>query len=167
MGAAMATPDWIFAGILLLSTLLGLWRGLVSETVSLVSWVAAFWLAQWFADAAAAWLPFAGMAHVARHAAGFVCVFIATLLVGAVVGWLLSQLLSAVGLGLVNRLLGGMFGLLRGVMVLLVAVTVVGMTPLSTAAAWRDAESVRWTQSTLVWFKPLLPPTVGKYLSSL
>ena len=55
----MPTLDWIFLGVLLTSLLLGAWRGLVYEVLSVVSWLAAFVLAQWFAPDVAQRLPMA------------------------------------------------------------------------------------------------------------
>ena len=94
----MAILDWAFAGILLLSMLVGAWRGLVYEVLSLAGWVAAFVLAQWFAPQLAAHLPMAGADEVVRYAAAFVLVFIGAVFVGSLLTWLVSKLFQAVGL---------------------------------------------------------------------
>lgn len=164
MLAAIAPLDWICAAILLASLLVGAWRGLVVEVMSLLSWVAAFILAQWFAPDAAALLPMGNASEAARYAAGFVLVFVATLFAGALIGFVLSKLLSAVGLGFINRLLGALFGLLRGVVLILAATVVVGMTPWKTSAAWQESLGARWATAALGILKPVLPQEFGKYL---
>jgi membrane protein required for colicin V production len=150
--------------VLLVSLLVGAWRGLVVEVVSLVAWVAAFILAQWFAPDAAALLPMGTASEVVRYAAGFVLVFVATLFAGALVGFLISKLLSAVGLGAINRLLGALFGVLRGVVLILAAAVVIGMTPWKSSSSWQESVGARWATAALGILKPVLPQEFGKYL---
>jgi membrane protein required for colicin V production len=162
--AALAPLDWICVAVLLVSLLVGAWRGLVVEVMSLVSWVAAFILAQWFAPQAAALLPMGGASEPARYAAGFVLVFVATLFAGALIGFVVSKLLSAVGLGAINRLLGALFGVLRGVVLILAATVVVGMTPWKSSPAWQASIGAHWATAALGILKPVLPQEFGKYL---
>ena len=120
--------DWILLAVLGLSLLLGLWRGIVQEVLSLAGWVAAFYVSQMYAPKAAAWLPMEGSSQMLRYAAGFVVVFVAVLVATALVSWIVKKLLSAVGLGLLDRFLGSLFGLMRGVVILLAVTVFVGMT---------------------------------------
>lgn len=162
----MSSVDWIFLAVLAASLLLGLWRGLVYEVLSLLSWAAAFILAQWFAPNVAQMLPMQGAGEVLRYAAGFVIVFVATVFVGGLVAFLMSKLMSAVGLKPMDRALGGLFGLLRGVVLLLAATVVVGMTPLASAAEWNASQGARLCTDLLGLLKPVLPQEFGKYLPS-
>jgi membrane protein required for colicin V production len=156
--------DWILLAALGLSLLLGVWRGVVQEVLSLVGWVAAFYVSQIYAPAAAAKLPMEGSSQMLRYAAGFVTVFVGVLVATALVAWLLKKLLSAVGLGPLDRLLGSLFGLLRGVVVLLAITVVAGMTPLHDTDAWQQSQGARWLESFLHVLKPVLPADFGKYL---
>jgi len=160
----VATLDWVLLGALLLSLLLGAWRGLVVEVLSWVSWVAAFVLAQWWAPAVATQLPMTGASEAIRYAAGFVAVFIAVLLTGSLVAWLAKKLLAAVGLGLVDRLLGALFGVLRGVVIVLAVAVVVHMTPLRSAGMVTESHGLHAAGKVLAAMKPLLPQEFGKYL---
>ena len=162
----MATVDWIFAAVLLGSMLLGLWRGLTYEVLSLLNWLAAFLLAQWLAERVGAMLPLAGLSASLRYAIGFVAVFVGSVFVGGFLALAASRLLSAVGLAPVDRLLGSLFGLLRGVWLLLLATLVVGLTPWHTSPEWREARGVRWAQAGLTVLKPVLPQEFAKYLST-
>jgi membrane protein required for colicin V production len=139
---------------------------LVVEVFSVAGWLAAFVLAQWFAPDAAARLPMSGAAEPVRYAAGFVLVFVATLFASALIGFVASKLLSAVGMGAVNRLLGALFGVLRGVLLILAATVVVGMTPWKSSAEWQASVGTRWAIVTLGILKPVLPQEFGKYLPS-
>lgn len=150
--------------VLGLSTLLGVWRGLVKELLSLVSWMAAFWVAQKYAGLASDWLPMSGSSPMLRFAAGFVVVFVSVLIVTALVAWLIRQLLSAVGLSGFDRLLGAVFGALRALVVLLAITVVVDMTPMRESQAWQQALGAPRLEQCLHVLKPMLPVDFGKYL---
>jgi len=160
----MPVLDWIFLAVLLTSFVVGAWRGLVYEVLSVLSWIAAFVLAQWLAPDAAQWLPMTGAAQPMRYAAGFVLVFVAAIFAGSLVAFLIKKLVSAVGLRPADRLLGAAFGVLRGVVLLLAVTVVVGMTPLHTAAWWEEASGPRVATVVLAGLKPVLPQEFGKYL---
>ena len=161
---AISAVDWILLAVLGLSLLLGMWRGIVQEVLSLAGWVAAFYVSQMYAPMAAAWLPMEGSSQMLRYAAGFVTVFIAVLIATVLVSWVVKKLVSAVGLGPLDRLLGSMFGLLRGMVVLLAVTVVVGMTPMRESDAWQHAQGAQWLQQFLHVLKPVLPADFGKYL---
>lgn len=160
----MPVLDWIFLAVLLASLLLGAWRGLVFEVLSLVSWVVAFVLAQWLAPQAAAWLPMTGATEIIRYAAGFVVVFIATVFAVGLLAWLVKKLIESVGLRPIDRVLGAVFGLLRGVVLLLAATVVMEMTPLRSSVWWQASTGVDVSRAVLGGLKPLLPGEFGKYL---
>lgn len=160
----LSAVDWILLAVLGLSLLLGLWRGIVQEVLSLAGWVVAFYVSQLYAPLAAAWLPMEGSSQMLRYAAGFVVVFIAVLVATVLVSWVVKKLVSAVGLGLLDRLLGSIFGLMRGVVILLAATVIVGMTPMRETEAWKQAQGAQWLQQLLHVLKPVLPADFGKYL---
>ncbi len=160
----MQALDWIFLVVLVFSLVLGAWRGLVFEVLSVLSWIAAFVLAQWFAPAVAQWLPMSGAAQSMRYAAGFVLVFVAAIFLGVLVAFVIKKLVTAVGMRPADRLLGAAFGVVRGVILLLALTVVVGMTPLHTADWWQDATGPRVATVALQGLKPVLPQEFGKYL---
>jgi membrane protein required for colicin V production len=161
---ALSAVDWILLAVLGLSFLLGIWRGIVQEVLSLVGWVAAFYVSQMYAPMAAAWLPMEGSSQMLRYAAGFVVVFVAVLVGTVLVSALIKKLISAVGLGPLDRLLGSLFGLMRGVVILLAVTVFVGMTPMRDTEAWKQAQGTQWLQQFLHVLKPVLPADFGKYL---
>jgi membrane protein required for colicin V production len=161
---ALSAVDWILLAVLGLSFLLGIWRGIVQEVLSLVGWVAAFYVSQMYAPMAAAWLPMEGSSQMLRYAAGFVVVFVAVLVGTVLVSALIKKLISAVGLGPLDRLLGSLFGLMRGVVILLAVTVLVGMTPMRETEGWKQAQGAQWLQQFLHVLKPVLPADFGKYL---
>ena len=160
----LSAVDWILLAALGLSLLLGMWRGIVQEVLSLAGWVAAFYVSQMYAPQAAAWLPMEGSSQMLRYAAGFVVVFIAVLIATVLVSWMVKKLVSAVGLGPLDRLLGSLFGLMRGVVILLAVTVLVGMTPMRETEAWKQAQGAQWLQQFLHVLRPVLPADFGKYL---
>ena len=160
----MAPLDWMVAGVLLVSVLLGLWRGLVYEVLSVLSWIAAFVLAQWFAPAAAEWLPMGGSGQALRYAAGFVLVFIAALFAGGLLAWLIKKLVEAVGLRPIDRALGGLFGMVRGAVIVLALAVVVHLTSWRTSDWWTDSVTGGVATAALRGLKPVVPGKLGAYL---
>lgn len=160
----MDAVDWILLAVLGVSVLLGIWRGLVREVLSLAGWAAGFWIAQAWAPEAAAWLPLQGASEMLRYLAGFISVFLVVLIASVLLGWVISKLVSAVGLGVVDRLLGGVFGGLRGVVLLLTLTVVVSLTPMQSAPWWTDSPVAQSLVHGLQRLKPVLPAHFGKYL---
>ncbi|NBY04771.1 MAG: CvpA family protein [Betaproteobacteria bacterium] len=145
-----------------LSLALGMWRGLTHEVLSLLGWVLAFYLAQTHADQISPWLPIE--AQGLRMASAFVLVMVMALIGVAVVMWMAKALINVVGLGWLDRILGGLFGLLRACLLLLAATAALAMTPLQNADWWRDSHSGPLLSNFLAWVKPLMPIEFGKYL---
>lgn len=160
----MSWLDWVLLAVLLFSALLGMWRGLVYEVLSVAGWVAAFVLAQAFAADVGAWLPMGDAAPPLPLAAGFVVVFLATAFGAGLLAWLVKKLVESVGLRPVDRVLGSLFGVLRGVVILLAFAVVVNMLPTKSRQWWQGSPVAEMLTSSLHTLKPLLPEAVAKYL---
>ncbi|MCC7310849.1 MAG: CvpA family protein [Sulfuritalea sp.] len=158
----MTVFDYAVLTIISASVLLGLWRGVVSELLALAAWIAAFLVARAVATDVAALLTGQIAEPGVRLAAAYVLVFIGVLLVVAIARLLISLLLKAAGLGFLDRLLGAGFGVLRGVLVVLAAVLVAGMTPLPQVAWWRDAMLAPPLETVIIAAKPWLPVDAAK-----
>lgn len=160
----MTTLDWIFVAVLLGSMLLGAWRGLVYEVLSLLGWVVAFGVARTWAQEVAVWLPLDGWDMQLRYAAGFVLLLVAAMFAWGLVSWLSKQMIEAVGLRPVDRTLGALFGVLRGGVLLLVLALVIRYTPLHTALWWQESALAPWLSQVLGWVLPALPAQWEQYL---
>ena len=160
----MVALDWVFVAVLAASLLLGAWRGLVYEVLSVISWVAAFILAQWLAPQAAAMLPMGDSGEAVRYAAGFIVVFIAVVFVGGLLAWLTKKMVEAVGLRPIDRTLGAGFGLIRGAVLLLALAVVINMTPLKRGEWWTESTGAEVATAVLKEMKPVLPERFGQYL---
>lgn len=160
----LGAVDWLFVGVLGVSLLVGAWRGLVFEVISVVSWIAAFVLAQWFAPAVAHWLPISTAHEALRYGIGFVLVFVGTIFAGSLIAFVVKKLLAAVGLSPADRLLGAAFGVVRGGIILLVLVVLVGMTPFKSEPWWQESKGAELAGVVLHGLKPVLPEDFGKYI---
>jgi membrane protein required for colicin V production len=162
---AVSLTDWVLLGVMLASMLVGFWRGLVYEVLSLVGWVAAFVVAQWLAPDVVVWLPMIqGASESIQYAVAFVVVFVATVFFAGFVSWLIKKLVETVGLRPVDRTLGGVFGLARGVVLLLALTVVLQLTGVSRDEWWATAQGPVWLQVLLTGLKPMLPQSFVEYL---
>ena len=156
--------DWVVTLVMVLSLAVGLWRGLLREVLSLLGWVLAFYLAQAHAMTVAEWLPMEGASPGLRMACAFGLVMLLVLMGVAILLWFVKALITVVGMGWIDRILGGLFGFLRALVLLLAATAALSMTPMQNGAWWQDSHSGPWLSQFLVWAKPLLPAEFGKYL---
>ena len=163
----LAWVDWTLLAVLALSVVVGLWRGLVFELMSLVGWVVAYVAAQLFSPQLAAHLP-SGMLGLPGSAlslgAGFALTFIGVLIAWSLLARLLRLLIHATPLTLVDRSLGAAFGLVRGAVLLLALATVVAFTPAVRSQPWQDSQGAAWLRVALQGIKPVLPAGVARHL---
>lgn len=136
--------DYAFIGTVVFSMLLGIWRGLVREAISLAALIAAFLITGLYAADLAHWLDSAIDSPLVRGVTAHILVFVAVLLVGALVNRLASHVVKAAGLSGFNRMLGGGFGVARGLLivtavVLLAKVSVLGREPAIQASQLRPS----------------------------
>jgi membrane protein required for colicin V production len=156
--------DYGVLAVLLLSTAWGAWRGLVREVMSLAGWVIAFLAANLFAGPLADLLPKAIQRPEWRTLIAFVAVFIATLVVTTLASVLLARILKAAGLGGLDRMLGALFGLLRGLLIILAFALVAGLTLLPRQPAWKNSVSGTTLAQAALGLKPWLPPALAERL---
>jgi membrane protein required for colicin V production len=159
--------NWVDIALLVilgLSVLLGIWRGLVYEVLSVAGWVIAFFVAQRYAAEVALMLPMAQFAPALQLAAGFALVFIATAFACGLVSWLVRKMVASVGLRPVDRVLGAVFGVARGLLILLGLTVVVAMTPLHAEPDWQASPVAAGLAQGVSAIKPVLPASMGQYL---
>lgn len=160
----MVVADWAFLGVLAVSLLIGAWRGLVYEVLSVLGWALSFYLAQWFAPDVASRLPLQGASEPVRYAAAFVLVFVVAVLLAGLLAVLVKKLVEAVGLRPVDRTLGAAFGLVRGLILLLALTVVINMTAFRTASWWQASTGAVLLTAALKGLQPMLPEQFAKYL---
>ncbi|GAB1393556.1 CvpA family protein [Rhodocyclaceae bacterium] len=157
------TPfDYVVLAVIALSLLIGVWRGVVSEILALLAWIAAFLCARLWAGQVGDLLMASDVAPHWRQVAGFLAVFVGVLIGFALARWLISQFLKAVGLGTLDRLLGALFGIARGVLLVWIGVLLAGLTSLPAQPWWQSAMLAPPFETAVLASKPWLPPDLAK-----
>ena len=133
--------DGCVLGVVFISALLGLWHGGIKTLLSLLSWVAAWWGARQFSDVSATVLPHVLSNPVVRHSLGWIMVFVLILLGFSLLGMVLTASVNAAGLSGFNRVLGLLFGLMRGLLFLVLLADLAGWTDLPRTQWWRTSQS--------------------------
>ena len=152
--------DYFVIAVLVISLLLGLWRGMIGEIIALTAWVLAFIAAREWGEEAASMFLARITDPTVRLLVAWTLIFIAVLALMALLRLLLRSLLKALGMTITDRLLGLFFGLARGVLILLILVAAGGMTPLPQEQWWREAQFPPLETAVLAG-RPWLPPDVA------
>ena len=160
MSAAFADFIWIdycVIGLIILSALIGLLRGLIREVFSLVLWGAASWLGLHYNHGFSVYLEPVIPVSSARLVVSFLVIFIGTLVVGGMIVFLLGKLVAGTGLGGTDRLAGLLFGVARGVLIVAVLVVLAGVTPLPADPWWKQSKLIPPFQSLALWLRTQIP----------
>ena len=160
----MSWLDYAILGVLAVSVVWGIWRGFVREVISLAGWVLAFLAANAVAGPLGDALPTSISSPEVRVLVAFLVVFIFTLSIATVAGMLFSRLLKAAGLGGLDRTLGGLFGLARGVVILLALAIAAGLTAAPRHPLWKESVGAGMLMRTVLQLKPWLPPRLADRL---
>ena len=134
----MTVIDIAVLAVLGISVLQGVIRGLVREVLALVAWVGAFLTANLLTPEIAKLMPQAMASEEIKLLVSFVGVFIVVLIGLSVLAILASKLVRIAGLGVADRVVGGVFGVARGVLVVMILVLLAGLTALPRQPVWRD-----------------------------
>ena len=163
--AHMTAFDYAVLGIVGLSVIVSIWRGVVREILALLSWIVAFFVAQAYTNTFAAWLPRALANTSLRLLIAFVVLFILVLLLAALISMVISKLVRKVGLGPVDRGVGAIFGLLRGMLAVLILVLLCGLTSVPRHPVWREAMLSPPLEAMAVSLAPMLPDALSSRIS--
>jgi len=159
----MNWADYCIIAALALSVLMGLARGFIGEVLALACWAAAFWFAWKFGDKLAASFTAVDEPSV-RLLLGYAICFIAVLIAGAIVSFLMRKLIAGSGLSGSDRMLGMVFGLVRGLALVTFTVLMLGFTPLPRDSWWHQSQLIQAFQRYATWLSAQLPPQVTKHL---
>jgi membrane protein required for colicin V production len=160
----MDWADYLILAILAISILVGALRGFIKEAFSLAVWAAAFLLAFQFSGALAENLESAISLPSARTALAFSGIFISVLLVGGLLTYLVGKLVESTGLSGTDRLLGGIFGVVRGMILIVVLLLVAGLTPIPRDAWWNESRMIQSFMPLTDWAATFLPESIGSHL---
>jgi membrane protein required for colicin V production len=157
----MSWLDLVIIGIILISALISLVRGFVKESISLVSWILAGFIAfRYFSALAELLLPYVESPTV-RTGVAFSVLFVSTLIVGAIINFMASQMVSKTGLSGTDKTLGMVFGAARGVLIVTLIVLLASRTPMPEETWWQDAGTIKYFSQLANWLKEVLPQDIS------
>ena len=160
----MTIFDYLVLFILICSVVISTLRGLVKEMLSLVGWVVAFVVANAYGASLARLLPALVPGEVIRLMVAFVVLFIGVRLLMGLLTMAVDALVAASGLSLADRGLGGLFGLARGLVIVLTVVILCGMTSIPQQDFWKHALLSPLAESGARTVKPYLPAAYAQYV---
>ncbi|MCD8521007.1 MAG: CvpA family protein [Saccharospirillaceae bacterium] len=161
----MAVIDWVILAVLAVSSLISLKRGFVKEALSLASWIAAFIIARLFSGNLATLLAGVVETNSVRWILAFVILFAGTVTIGAMVNHLLVEMVRMTGLGGTDRVFGMVFGLIRGLVVLVAIVYGLQFTLVPQDAWWQDSVFIPHLTTLADWARKTLPGAADQVMS--
>jgi membrane protein required for colicin V production len=160
----MNWTDYIIIGVIALSVLIGLWRGLISEVLALAIWIVAFWFAWTFGPSVAEHFEPLIKLPSMRIIVGYGLCFIAVLILGALLRFAISRLVESTGLSGTDRLLGMVFGFIRGVVLVALLVFLVGFTAFTRDPWWKESVLLPQFQRVASWLEQRVPANVREHI---
>ena len=157
--------DYLVIFVMVTSVIISMLRGLVKEVLSLAGWVVAFVVANAYAAALAVMLPAVVPGAVLRLILAFIALFIGVRILMGLLAMALGALLDAGGLSLLDRLLGAVFGIGRGLVIVLTAVILSGMTSLPQQDFWKNALFSPFAESGARIVKTFLPAAMAQHVN--
>ncbi|MBC8211695.1 MAG: CvpA family protein [Gammaproteobacteria bacterium] len=153
----MAWFDIAILAVILISTLISLVRGFVKESISLATWIIAGFIAiTYYLVLSDYLLPYIDSPTISQ-AAAFATLFISTLIVGAIINYMVSQLVSKTGLSGTDKMLGMIFGAARGVLIISMIVLFAGLTPMPSESWWQQSIMVEHFREIALWIQEWMP----------
>jgi len=160
----MVWIDYAIIGLISISSVIGLFRGFIREAFSLVIWIVAIWVGLTFSREFSGFLEGIINYPSARIASAFAALFFVTLILGALISYLLGELVKKTGLTGSDRFLGIIFGIARGLVVVAIVIMLAGLTPLPEDSWWKESVLIPPFQSLAVWLHDHIPSGLAGYV---
>ncbi len=161
----MIWVDYTIIGLVLISSVIGLFRGFIREAFSLVLWALAIWVGLTFSREFSSFLGDIISTPSGRIAAAFAILFFVTLIVGSLIGFLLGEIVKKTGLTGSDRFAGMIFGIARGLVVVAIIIMLAGLTPLPEDSWWKESTLIPPFQTLAVWLRDHIPSGLAGYVT--
>ena len=162
--SAFTWVDFALVGVVALSALISVMRGFIREALALLGWVAAVWIAFTFTDSVAPLFQQHVSLPSLRMGLAFVVLFVGTLVLSALLVYLVGLLVDKTGLSGTDRMLGVVFGAARGFIIAAILVLLAGLTPMPRDPWWRASVLLPHFQGVAEQMRRLLPEEVARHV---
>ena len=160
----MIWVDYAISFLISVSAAIGLFRGFIKEAFALFTWIVAIGIGLHYSRDFAVLLQTVISYPSARIASAFILLFFMTLIVGSLISFILNHLVEKTGLTGTDRLLGMLFGIVRGAVLISVIVMLAGVTPLPEDSWWKQSLLIPPFQSLAIWLKEHIPSELMGYI---
>lgn len=154
---SLTIVDYVILGVIGISTIISFVRGFIREAISLATWVLAFWIAIKFAPQIANMLKHQIATPAFRAIVAFGTLFVGTIIVGAILNFLISTMVDKSGLSGTDRMLGMVFGITRGVLLVGILVLMANMTAVTRDNWYRSSTMIPQFTGLAHWLNGFLP----------
>lgn len=163
----MAVADLFFLALVAISALIGLFRGFLREALSLAAWVLAFVVALKFGPQAAEYLTDYVSVPSVRLATAYTLLFLATLIIGAIINFFVGKMVRATGFSGTDRVLGLLFGVARGLAILVIAIMLARLTVVKDDPWWKESLTISYLEPWAETLQSWLPDDMDQQMRSL
>jgi membrane protein required for colicin V production len=150
--------------IILITALVGMAQGFVWMTIFLVTWIAAIFLSVNYSEELAKALPFDLANDLIQTGLAALLIFLGVLLAGALINFLFSKAIHAIGIGVIDRIFGAVLGMGLGALILSLLTLLAGMTPFPDQKPWKTSTLIPKLEESAAWVKSFVPPEFEEYL---
>lgn len=158
--------DYTIISLIGLSVVISLARGFVREALSLISWIAAFWVAFTFYGLLAELLTKEIHSNTVRMVVAFSALFLITLIIGALINYLIGKLVDKTGLSGTDRLIGVVFGFTRGALLVTILLMLAKLTPMAQEPWWKSSVLIQYFKPVEIWLQDKLPKSLADHWES-
>lgn len=161
----MAWIDVVILALIALSAILSLFRGFVREALALAAWLVALWVSMAYYEELAAWLARWIEVPSAQKITAFALLFVCVLLLGTLVNYVVSRLVERTGFSSTDRMLGIVFGVARGAVIVAILVMLAGLTPIPQDPWWQDSQLLGYFEELALWMRSILPDEIASSIT--
>lgn len=160
----MTVFDYTVLIIIGLSVVFSVMRGLVKEVLGILGWVAAFYIGRTYTEQLLPMMPADIPSDSLKVLAAFLVLFLATLLFASLLAIAISAIFKKIGLGWLNRVLGALFGFLKGILIVCILVFLAGLTEFPKDTRWKNAMFSAPIEALVLSMLPWLPQDLAKHV---
>lgn len=163
----MNEADFAILAVVLISAAIGFFRGFIREILSLISWIIAFWAAFTFCESVSVYFePYLDQPAL-RIAAAFATLFVIILLLLSILSYWLHKLMSASGIAGTDRILGGLFGIARAVVLVAIVLLLARLPNYHQEEWWQQSILIQQISPLVEFFHGMLPGDIAKQLQTV